>query len=217
MTEEINAGLGQEKPKGHIRGIWAITIIIVIAILVGGGVWYWYYKTTVQDQTTTNTIKISPSASPSASGSTSTLPSASGADETADWKTYTNSTYDFFFKYPSLWTTREKVSPDDDTLIYVYSNEKFGPAVEPIQYYIWVTTSSTKPTTKYSTTKVGGYTAYRTDEEPSQSGALAYYITRDDKTYIKIAITPYDTNNPWIERDKYISIFDKILSTFKFL
>ena len=37
MAEEIKAGPGPEGPKGHIRAIWAITIIVVLAILVGGG------------------------------------------------------------------------------------------------------------------------------------------------------------------------------------
>ena len=99
MDETTTPGIEPEKPKGYIRGIWAITIILVAAILVGGGIWYYFYKTTMQDTGNLNTVKVSPSASTSTS--TSVSPSASASAETAGWKTY-DSDY-MTFKYPSTW------------------------------------------------------------------------------------------------------------------
>lgn len=125
MAEPINAGMGPEKPKGQIRGIWAITIIIVIAMLVGGAVWYWYYKGGVQDTGNVSFV-IKPSESPSTSASAS--PSTSGTDETAGWKTYTDKEYGFSVKYPqaATATVSSHEGASGDLQYYVFFVDKTG-------------------------------------------------------------------------------------------
>ena len=101
MTQDKNklseVGLEPDKPKGHIRAVWAITLILAFAIVIGGGVyfilWYspWGENVMVNKSTTTPT----PSSSARLSGSPS-----SSSRSTTKYKTYTNSAYKFSFEYP---------------------------------------------------------------------------------------------------------------------
>jgi hypothetical protein len=94
-----------EKPKGHIRGIWAITIIVALAMIIGGVIWYLVIKNNVPE-TNVSLTQVSPSTSPSTSASTSASPSTSGSSETASWKTYTSEFMSF--KYPTDWQIEQK-------------------------------------------------------------------------------------------------------------
>lgn len=87
----------------HIDGIKITTLVIFIlvtaAIFLALGYWAGSEGTVCnvssivssKTATTTATTSVSPAASPS-------------ADVTANWKTYTNDTYGFSFKYPSDWS-----------------------------------------------------------------------------------------------------------------
>lgn len=209
MTE-INAGMEPEKPSGQIRGIWAITIILAVAIIIAGVVWYLVYSDTT-NITGVNTPKISTSASPSIS------PTTSPDDETADWQTYINNTYDFSFKYPSDWTKKGPTDVGDDTIVYIFSNNEYPPTAEPTKFYFFVNKVDSLPSVTKTQDTINGYKVYITKDEPSRSGAIKYYFTQDDKSYIGLAFTPYDESSPIEGQDKEYPIFQKVLSTFKFL
>ena len=184
-----------------------ITFSLLALLLAGGLVWagYWYGKSSklkAQNLITSPTPALMP-----------TLIS----DPTADWKTYINTKIGFAFKYPNRWTEKGPVADYDTTIVYIHSDEKFGEEPEPLQYYLWVTEVKELPDREYTRESINKYTAYITDKEPSRSGALTDYITKDEKQYIMISLTPYDAKDPFPAQDHYIKTFDLILSTFKFL
>jgi len=78
-----------------ISNLLAVLLIILVAALVGGGVWWWMNSKQTTTTTTTSTTAIT-------QGTTTTT--ASGQDETAGWKTYTNNEIGFSFKYPATYT-----------------------------------------------------------------------------------------------------------------
>ncbi|TSC92300.1 MAG: hypothetical protein CEN92_28 [Candidatus Berkelbacteria bacterium Licking1014_96] len=117
MAEEIKTGPDLEKPKGHIRGIWATLIIIIVALLVIGGVGWYFYKTDpVQfaglfnwQKASTPTPTSTATATPSSTGAGSdncALPELTFEEKaiTTGWKTHTNTAGKFEFKYPAEWT-----------------------------------------------------------------------------------------------------------------
>ena len=80
-------GLEPDKPKGHIRGIWALTLILAFAIIIAGGVYFilWYAPW----------------------GESSYWHRKGSVDETKDWQTYTDKTNNASFKYPKDWKNKD--------------------------------------------------------------------------------------------------------------
>ncbi len=232
-TIKTGDGLTPEKPRGHIRGIWAITIIVVIAILVGGGVWYWYYRTTVQDTGNLNTAKISPSASPTPSGSASASPSTSTS---ISWKTYTNNTYKYSFEYPTSTKacpgTTEIVMTIGNSVQFCYgdrSSFNVGSAdnynhVATIEDYL-----KNENLKDYQKTKIAGETAYSISGKFGSYREITYFM-HNDRIYTidgsfgggedyecggAINDTPCGTPSP--KETSTQVVYDKIISSFKFL
>ena len=134
---------------------------------------------------------------------------------TTDWETYIND--GFSFKYPSTWQMESPKNTDDPNT-YIYSNDIVdvtGP--EDIKYYLYF--SQTKNLISEATvfTPINGYKTYKTDQIPSRSGTLTYFITKDNTNYVSISLTPFNNESPFPEQDKYLETFDRILSTFKFI
>lgn len=97
--------------------IW-IVVVLILLLLAGGG--YFYFKivnskknvTSQSTPSVTLSATLATSSSPTATPSASPSPSSTGCvisaeekSQTADWKTYSGST--FSFKYPSAWTITE--------------------------------------------------------------------------------------------------------------
>jgi hypothetical protein len=79
--------------------IVSVVVIAVVAGIIAGGL-YWFFVLNEEETTTTETTKVS---TPSSKQAT---PSAK-KDETADWKTYTDTTTGASFKYPSNWSLKK--------------------------------------------------------------------------------------------------------------
>ncbi|MCX6811832.1 MAG: hypothetical protein NT039_04030, partial [Candidatus Berkelbacteria bacterium] len=102
-------GLEPDKPTGHIRAIWALTLILAFALVIAGGIYFilWY--------------------SPWNNDASMSL--VNKTDETKDWQTYTDKTNNLTFKYPTDWTNKDFGSmgvlfykkSDEDT----YKNSKW--------------------------------------------------------------------------------------------
>src|SRR5260221_1405311 len=136
--------------------------------------------------------------------------------DTSNWKTYTNQNYKFSFNYPALWTEQGPITSSDTALVYLHSNETFGNGPEPLRYFVWVAKENSLPNVTFSQGVIGSYKVYKTDKLPSRVGELSAFITDDGKTYVRLSLDPYDANQPFTSQDKYLSIFNQILSTFKF-
>lgn len=201
------------------RGFFPIVLgILVLLIVVGGGAYYLGTqngRTTSQGQNNPQST-INPENTVAIPTSTPTDTQTTSDTETVNWKTYADTRNNFSIKYPSGWTEKGPVADNDTTLVYLHADESFGEGPEPIQYYVWIYSDSKLPSAKLTKESLGAYTIYKTDELPSRSGALTAFITQDEKKYIAVSITPYDVKQPWISQDKYIGIFNKMLSTFKF-
>jgi len=105
-----------EAPKKtkHVNGVRLITTIILILVtaMVFLGLGFWAGTQQVKNEAVTAvTATVSPTASAVVSGTAT-------ADVTANWKTYTNDTYGFSFKYPSDWTVldNKKDASEDITI-----------------------------------------------------------------------------------------------------
>lgn len=104
-----------KNPNIHTHKVFAsVGLILIGTIIAVAGIW-WYVDNQSGDNTaeeSTITTKISTS---SASKTTET----ESKDETAEWKTYTNSTYMFSFKYPTDWEVIEQpISNSNSTVAY---------------------------------------------------------------------------------------------------
>jgi hypothetical protein len=130
-------------------------------------------------------------------------------DETKDWKTYIDSKNRFSFKYPPIWILEDnKPNPSEITLTYTENNKNF-----------------------YLTIRTGGTGGPEADKIENQETVFAgkKFIKR---IWIKaelpffVSFMPneagFDLFNhiemtlPAENNNKYLQIFDQILSTFKF-
>lgn len=227
MAEEIKTGPDLEKPKGHIRGIWATLIIVIVALLVIGGVGWYFYKT---DPTQfaglfdwAKAPKLSPSPTSTATPKTSATPTEScipGALSTEEqaiitgWGTHTNTAGKFEFKYPAEWTVTNEyvdmVTMEDSTDPNV--TFEFGRA-------------------ESGTIDVSGWGT------PNTSAAKVWCIDATKRVYEKGGSSPYDylvvvsfersgIPNILVYNFKaigasiasdYVDQFDALIKTFKFL
>src|SRR3989344_6163826 len=139
-------------------------------------------------------------------------------DPTADWISYANDKDGYSIKYPTDWGS-EKCPPGgtDNQIIYICSSEKFGNAIEPVSYYIWISkVTQLDNQWAYKQDSISGLAAFRTIDIPSRSGAESVFFKANDNSYISISFTPYDLQNPFTQQDRFYKTFNQILSTFRF-
>jgi flagellar basal body-associated protein FliL len=121
-AESASGGESKEDPREKKRKIiliWegiALALMIIGLIILG----YFTYRFYVPDTSTSSPLptprpSASKSSSPSASACASTLTSTDKTD-TNLWKTYTNSKYNYSFKYPQNWVTGSESSNDEVVL-----------------------------------------------------------------------------------------------------
>ncbi|OGD57163.1 hypothetical protein A2V71_01925 [Candidatus Berkelbacteria bacterium RBG_13_40_8] len=107
--------MGAPKPAVS-KWLW---IVLIVVVLGAAGYFGWYYLMgpgkKVETSTSTPTATTT---TPSTNTTTPTTTTPTTTDKTAGWKTYTNETYGFSFKYPSSMTLSEKTwSKDGDEVI----------------------------------------------------------------------------------------------------
>jgi hypothetical protein len=82
--------LEPDKPVGHIRAIWALTLILAFTIVIVGGVYFiLWYSPWGEDASWHRTGKTA---------------------DTSDWQTYTDWNYVVSFKYPKDWENKSFAS-----------------------------------------------------------------------------------------------------------
>lgn len=191
-------------PKGFVPII--VLVLVVLTIALGGFYLVRSQKSTLKSQNTK--IVQQPPQSPSLSP----LPST----ETANWKTYTNTTYNFSIKYPDAWYIGEQQN-------VIYVNNAPIPSIPlthglPSSLQISIYTSPQdipNPIWKHKTEKttLGGISATRvTDQEAGGLDDIARttIVINSGKISYVLVFANTDINgghNP---------VFDQILSTFKF-
>lgn len=118
----------RQDEQGMVRP-WLLVVLLIV-ILGGAGYFGWHYywsqnstnQTPIAEPTIIMpTAKIVPTSTPIISPTPLTTPSttvspAVSVSVPADWKTYTDSTYNFTFKYPSNWLLQKSTGSADQPL-----------------------------------------------------------------------------------------------------
>jgi len=109
---------------GKATKILLYILAVIIVLAAGVGIYYWKKRRTVTVDTSAHLLSATPTVTASAIATRSAVRTAAAsaasncgricstlsAEERAtmsDWRTYTNSTYNYCFKYPSDWTIDE--------------------------------------------------------------------------------------------------------------
>ena len=146
------------------KGFANIILVVVIVILVGAVGYFAFVKKSepVAQQPTPTPIQTKTS-----------TPTPTTKDETSSWKTYTNSSVGFSFKYPADWKVSDDGKGDinltDSNKTYMLEGGAMSPIV--IQYYVDNSGANIntylsggraplKSILKPGTIKIGGKTAY---------------------------------------------------------
>ncbi len=230
----------QATPKKGIswkKIIVSVVVIVMVAGIISGLLWYFACNQT--ESSTTETTKVS---TPSSKQAT---PSAK-KDETANWNTLTNTGLGYSIKYSASWKTKRCTYPAENSstsdlidptkveyttgdvcasghvgniLIVIGRSDKnySQKLAEWEQYY----SSAEHSNYKKTNVKVGAlaavkFSAITTDQNLTfgkKAGViLLRYLVDDGKDKPLVVRYNQDTTD-----DNYQSIFDKMLSTFKFL
>lgn len=112
---KVDEEIKQKKKKTILILEWVALGLIIVGLIVLGYFTYHFYaprSSSTSSPMPTPRPSASRSSSPSASACASTLTSADKTDINS-WKTYTNSKYNYSFKYPETWVTGEGSNNDD--------------------------------------------------------------------------------------------------------
>lgn len=203
LATSVNPVFQPSSSPKQSNNILIIVSVAAIALLLGIGGTYLVLNSKVQKQ-------IQPTPVPTKTQISPTL------DETANWKTYTNTKLNFSVRYPETWVFKESSAGSDfapsENLLSVSQSEIFSPIfifVKSVDNFDLSTQTLDQYQEKAIT--VGGINTKRVSGITKQGGQAARRFTgvkmkNNGKTYGIITVG-----------DSYIDIFDQILSTFKFL
>lgn len=104
--------------------LWLLIIILIAFISGGTGYLMARYQLQTQIENLNNQLNSLQSQMTQLNKNSNTLnnSTSSETDETADWETYTNSTYGFSFKYPKSYSIQNSSGSTDIVSIYSPSN-----------------------------------------------------------------------------------------------
>ncbi|TSC90642.1 MAG: hypothetical protein CEN92_431 [Candidatus Berkelbacteria bacterium Licking1014_96] len=218
-------GLEPDKPKGHIRAVWALTLILAFAIVIGGGVYFilwcspWGENVSVNKSTTTSTL----SSSVSPSGSPINSPKLS-------YQTYTESSRSSFsFEYPKDWQILKSNPYDADAekmeLVYESGNV-LNTSLVVIEDHSNVTGATDVrqaakdmlPAANFVTdTTLGGKPAIKASGDEGMPPRTRYFALNNGYLIIVIGENFEGNNNLTVVQQKNKSAFEHIISSWKWL
>lgn len=200
-------------PSGN-KSKWILLIIVFLILAFGGGTYYLGLKQSKQTIPTPTIVQ-------------STLTPA--PDPTANWKTYISKSYNFSIDYPSAW----KMLENENGVVFDAPG-KYGSTVEPLVYYVYakelenpeklsfeaIATKNLPQDLKdafvYEKKSLSNLVLYETESLPSQSGCRFSFVTKNNLSYIEVSLCPFDAKEPFTKQEEYLSIYNQMLSTFKF-
>ncbi len=112
------------------------------------------------------------------------------------------------------------------------SDERFGDGPTPMHYFVYVQeypnpeerpfaelvtadlSEEIQANFSYTTDTIGPYTVHRTERLPSMSGALTVFFELPGR-YLALALTPYDSEQPYQDQDRYLDLFEAMLRSVR--
>lgn len=196
------------------KGFALVLIYFFITAVILGAGYYFYLKTT-----NTNISSQYSQQSPKPSYVTH---ESTTSGETANWKTYLNSKYKYEIRYPSDWSLKETPYGDfNGRTLFLPPNEVYkSPNAENRGIAIDFRDASYAPPLPAASNYQTGYRKIRTVQvgsenidvlEPNFQAAEKYKATIRNGKYEYIFYFGRELDG------KYNSVFDQMLSTFKFL
>lgn len=204
------------------RGNASIIIISVLAILLvisATAAGYLYLQS--QNQIPPVQYTPPPSAQPTVQPSPTPTPAPITQDETANWKTYTDSKYNYSVSYPNNWTYELSLLPYQQAeSLGLHSPPKNTDPNDPTRFSDTAFIQITASTGDYSSiginkewttnTSIAGLDAYKKlTPATNQASAQELVAFKKGDQYF-IAFMSYT-------KPEFVKTFDQILSTFKFL
>ncbi len=233
----MNEEMVMEKPKGSKTGMWVLVIVLVAIVFGSAG----YYVGKVRSKSKPETpVALNSNQGSLSSTLTQTAVSNASAsttpDATADWKTYTNDTYGFSFKYPGEWTVSEKTyskpgdeiltvtSPDTAKKIADRTNNPFTKGDIGIRFTTMPATDSTSNTIAiWMADQFTNSITAKNKTSESIEGAQAYgaEIQADPSYYAMLVqanngLFALDFGADTAKKSELSTNVSQILSTFKF-
>ncbi len=215
----MNFDFAQCKQKGHAcwqAGFAPVVAVILALIFIAGGVAGYIILSKPKFPVSAPPLPVF------TSDQTSPEPEASTADETAGWSDYKNKG-GYSLKYPLNWELIDCVE-DKDCTIYINSGKKLYIGQESHEFHLYINKGNKgvksyldKSGYKYKTEMINGVRVYRTDSEPAPLGSEVVFFEKTNNSYISVGFSPYSAGYPVKDQEKYHEIYNKILSTFKFL
>jgi hypothetical protein len=216
------------------KGFVQIIIAVIVVLAIGAGAMFVYQKYSQKPT-------LSPTQTTANNNPTQTInktsPSPVTSDETAGWKTYTNTAEKITFKYPNDWDTVAPSGKEDPTLVTVRSPIVIDSPSEPLRYLLTIIVAPTQqnsvseamdstiaqiksqnpnyPQINTEKIKVGNQEAELTTDLPSQGGSIQIYIIYNKRLY-QLTFLPYDPKKAEWRSREFRRTLDNILSTFKF-
>jgi len=202
-----------------ISNLLAVLLVVLAAVIAGGGVWWWMNQKLTTATTTTSTTAITQK----------TTTTTTSQIDISGWKTYTNTEYGYQFKYPKDWGYISADTPADWAPGGKTTQITFQGLSEPGVFII------------NHPIKEIGYENHEVMKEesiavPGSTKQLEKTIYLEQKKYIQETALPNNlilvlwnnTQADWAKSgqmslsftnlsDEKVAIFDKILTTFRFL
>lgn len=202
------------------KGLAPILIVVLIAALAAGG--YFIYKlprTSVTPPTPQTTPAPSPTPSPS--------PALTDTEEISNWKTYTNTRYGYSFKYPQDLYLKTP-SAVENTVTFLFEKYRGQTLIDQPEFGISASTDGkpleelvnsikaiakqTGQVVSFQEIKLEGERAYR-NENIIKDNPMSNITTLVNHNNISYKITLFYSEMT----EKQKSLYDQILSTFRFL
>jgi hypothetical protein len=150
----------------------------------------------------------------------------------AEWRTVQVDDLAFTIDIPADWHSRQH-----EWDIYFGSDRRFGEGEGPTAWVYSVyaleypnpdqlpwpealmpdLSEGIRENFTYTANTIGGQTVYITERMPSAYGALTVFYERDGR-YLAIALTPYDSQNPYYPAQaRHLSLFETMLESVKLI
>ncbi len=203
------------------RGFSSLIVLIVVLTVLGGGYYVWQHKTESKSITGPNPTPVTLSTSPTASPVTEV--------DTANWKTYTNTKYDYSLQYPVTY----KIGKDSTNEILILERDSVAEG-DPLTLRLGSNISfrviknmELEQVVKDNIQTRGLSSSDRKNIALDGQNAVELILPKTDPNEIRVIYTSFGSSTLEImgqtgynsrdsERAVYSEDFDQILSTFIF-